>query len=76
MIRESEKSDWPGMDPRVEERLAIIEQSDKELEPEVAAGLRQRAKQEIKALTGWDENEVEEEIARYLEGKRDPSPQG
>ena len=73
-MRNRESEPKGEMDFRVIERLAIIEQSDKELDPAVAARLRKRAIEEIMELTEWDENEVEEEITKYLEGKRDPSP--
>ena len=65
----------PRMDPRVEERLAIIEQSMNQLDDEATARLIAKAKVEIRDMMGCDENEVEEEVARYLEGKRDPADQ-
>jgi len=62
------------MDPRVAEQLAIIRRSMKEPDKEASDRVVKHAKQEIKAMTNWDENKVEEEISRYVEGKRDPSP--
>lgn len=74
-MRSREKPMWPEMDPRVEERLAIIEQSQKKLDDETAARLITQAKKEIGDIMGWNENEVEEEVAKYVEGKRDPTDQ-
>jgi len=70
MKREGEPS--RRIDPRVEERLAIIEQSRKKLDDEAAARLIAQATREICDLMGWDKNQVEEELARYMERKRDP----
>ena len=68
-----EREPQPQINTHVKERLAIIEQSMKKLDDEAAAELIIQAKKEIRTSTGWDENKVEDEVSKYIEGKRDPA---